>query len=185
MPTTEVELDVSGPGPVTVEKLITVVNGSQPETKEVPAPAGRFKWPLTPTPVVIWWTDRDADGLPDGWEQAHGLNPLEASDASLDPDGDGQTNRQEYVAGTDPRDSRSVLRIDGIAWDSGASAVILRFNARANRAYRIEEREALNDGSWCGLIEVPAASSDRVPELAVPPSAARTRFYRLVIAEPP
>ena len=33
--------------------------------------------------------DRDADGIPDSWETAHGLDPNNAADAKLDPDGDG------------------------------------------------------------------------------------------------
>ncbi len=33
--------------------------------------------------------DSDADGLPDGWEVAYGLDPTDPWDAQLDPDGDG------------------------------------------------------------------------------------------------
>lgn len=47
-------------------------------------------------------TDDDNDGMPDSWETENGLNPLDASDSSLDPDGDGITNLQEYEASTDP-----------------------------------------------------------------------------------
>lgn len=47
-------------------------------------------------------TDDDNDGMPDAWEIENGLNPLDSSDASLDPDGDGLTNLQEYQRGTDP-----------------------------------------------------------------------------------
>lgn len=45
--------------------------------------------------------DTDGDGLPDGWEVAHGTNPL-VSDATSDPDGDGVTNQEEYALGSNP-----------------------------------------------------------------------------------
>ncbi len=47
--------------------------------------------------------DSDLDGMPDTWEKAHGLNPDEASDNKLDSDGDGYTNIEEFLNGTDPR----------------------------------------------------------------------------------
>jgi len=46
--------------------------------------------------------DDDNDKMPDSWEIAHGLNPLDSSDAQKDPDNDGLTNLEEYQAGTDP-----------------------------------------------------------------------------------
>ena len=46
--------------------------------------------------------DDDNDGMDDEWESQYGLSPLDASDASQDPDGDGRTNVQEYGDGTDP-----------------------------------------------------------------------------------
>ncbi len=60
--------------------------------------------------------DADGDGLPNGYEQSHGLDPLNAADANLDNDGDGFTNLQEFQAGTDPQDSNSTpFRITAIA----------------------------------------------------------------------
>jgi alpha-tubulin suppressor-like RCC1 family protein len=47
--------------------------------------------------------DTDGDGMPDGWEINHSLNPL-ANDAGIDSDGDTYTNLQEYQNGTDPSD---------------------------------------------------------------------------------
>ena len=47
-------------------------------------------------------TDADQDGMDDGWEVLHGLNPT-VNDALLDPDGDGLINIGEFRIGTDPQ----------------------------------------------------------------------------------
>ncbi len=47
--------------------------------------------------------DRDSDGLPDAWERQHGLDPTNPADQRLDADGDGYTNLEESLNGTDPR----------------------------------------------------------------------------------
>jgi len=47
-------------------------------------------------------TDSDCDRQPDWWELEYGLNHLR-DDADEDLDGDGYTNYQEYLKGTDPR----------------------------------------------------------------------------------
>ena len=58
--------------------------------------------------------DADDDYLPDAWEVQNGLNP--ADNGAIDPvkqgergdfDGDGLTNREEYLLGTDPSNSDS------------------------------------------------------------------------------
>jgi hypothetical protein len=47
--------------------------------------------------------DSDSDGMPDAWEKAHGLSFADPSDNNKDADGDGYTNVEEYLNGTDPR----------------------------------------------------------------------------------
>jgi len=49
-------------------------------------------------------SDWDGDGLPDDWELANGLNPNSSAGnngANGDPDGDGMTNLQEFLAGNE------------------------------------------------------------------------------------
>jgi len=48
------------------------------------------------------FADADADGMPDYWEDLHGLNKNDPADADLDGDGDGLTNLEEFNAYTDP-----------------------------------------------------------------------------------
>jgi len=59
--------------------------------------------------------DADNDEMFDDFEVTYGLDPLNASDAPLDPDSDGQSNLQEYQLGTNPRAADS----DGDGCDDG------------------------------------------------------------------
>ncbi len=46
--------------------------------------------------------DKDKDGLPDRWEDFHGLDKTDPMDAALDNDNDGLTNLEEFYNGTLP-----------------------------------------------------------------------------------
>jgi hypothetical protein len=65
---------------------------------ETPADVGG--WPNYKADTVP--SDSDSDGMPDEWEKKHGLNPNDPGDAAKDADGDGYTNVEEYLNGTDP-----------------------------------------------------------------------------------
>ena len=71
--------------------------------------------------------DDDNDGMPDTWETENGLNPLDAADASLDPDGDGLTNLQEYQEDTNPNVSDAeALPTEALPlWILGAAAAVV------------------------------------------------------------
>jgi pectate lyase len=46
--------------------------------------------------------DTDHDGMPDVFEQQYGFNPNDPTDGPSDKDGDGYTNIEEFLNGTDP-----------------------------------------------------------------------------------
>jgi len=59
--------------------------------------------------------DDDNDGTPDWCEIRYGFDPFDAADgaAADDPDGDGATNLEECLAGTDPTVNNDTIFMDG------------------------------------------------------------------------
>jgi hypothetical protein len=70
------------------------------------------KSPLSPVATGrTWGEDLNMDGLPDDWQAMFwGSDPALWHAANVDSDGDGATNLQEFLAGTNPVDPRSVLK---------------------------------------------------------------------------
>jgi hypothetical protein len=137
---------------------------------------------VTTVPAQIaFLADTDGDGLPDFWEAANGLSTTNALDRDLDSDGDGLTNGQEYLAGTNPADEFSYLKIDSLSAGLGAS---LTFRAISNRTYTVEYTDDLSAILWRKLADVPARSTNRL-ETLVDSNFATNRTYRLATPRQP
>lgn len=61
-----------------------------------------------------------------------------------DPDHDGMNNLAEFIAGTEPTDAASALRVD--AFDCGSVSVVVGWESRTGRVYRIERATSLDEG---------------------------------------
>ncbi|HXT41885.1 MAG TPA: lamin tail domain-containing protein [Candidatus Angelobacter sp.] len=122
--------------------------------------------------------DTDGDGLPDAWEvQYFGSISDPRATPNADPDGDGFTNLQEYLAGTSPVDVSSVLKIDAV--NVGTSSTAIQFAAVAGKTYSIVYRDDIGSGVWLKLADVPGQASNG--EVTVnDPGTVNVRFYRLV-----
>ena len=88
--------------------------------------------------------DTDNNGLPDDWENFYFTNLLQI--ASGDTDGDGASNRAEYLASTDPTDTASVLRIVSFICASNG-VTTLQFTFAASRSYAIDYSSDLKNWS--------------------------------------
>jgi len=119
--------------------------------------------------------DSDGDGMPDSWEVAHGLNPLDPADAVGDSDGDGLLNWREYQAGTDPTNALSKLRLD--LWLT--NGVSLTFGAVSNKTYTVQFTDDLVNSGWARLADVVARTNNRVEALTDTNSVGE-RFYRVI-----
>jgi hypothetical protein len=121
--------------------------------------------------------DFDHDGLPDSWEVARGLNTNNTADAALDWDGDGLSNLQEYLAGTDLMEPTSALRIGSVQALAGGG-VFLQFEAQSNRTYSVHMREAVTLAPWHSIADLITGSTNRL--ITVTNTSPSNAIFRLV-----
>jgi hypothetical protein len=135
--------------------------------------------------ILIVLADTDGDLLPDVYETEHGLRRDDPSDGlpDADADGDGSSNRAEYIAGTDPQNPDSYLKLDSIAV---GEVVRLRFGAVSNRNYAIQYTDSLGAQPrvWLHLADVTARTTNRA-ETIVDPDVSTRRYYRVITPRQP
>jgi hypothetical protein len=121
-----IEVGIAEPGTHTLKAILTA--GYLQSTKET-----TFTYALS-------LLDSDKDCMPDEWEIAHGLDPNNPADASLDPDNDGLTNLQEYQRSTNPNNPDTDN--DGIpdGWE-----VTYGLNPNVNDALSDEDNDGFNN----------------------------------------
>ncbi len=134
---------------------------------------------LSSTAYASATIDTDLDGIPDGYEIAHNLNPNDPTDALKDSDGDGISNLNEYLAGTDPMDATSVLRLTSVARDTNNGAVTLGFPTINGKLYRIEFNQDLtNPNGWTNIYDN-IVGTGNVITIATAPTNLTHAFYRI------
>ena len=153
------------------------LHGNEPlHWKAAPPTAGRSN--VDPLDL-----DSDQDGMPDRWEEAHGLDPQNRLDAGWDADGDGQSNLAEYLAGTDPRDPEDVLEL---GFEMGDRLQRLKFWAQPGRSYSVQYCDDLTWGVWLRAADVDPAEDIREIWVEVEEwPDENQRLYRVVMPAQP
>lgn len=88
------------------------------------------------------------NGTPYSWLAKSGLvtnNDYEAADL-LDSDNDGKSNHDEYIAGTDPADAKSLFTVTSMTKNEGG--LVIKWNSVNNRLYTILKASHLKEGDW-------------------------------------
>lgn len=105
--------------------------------------------------------DTDHDGMPDAWETLYTLNPNDPADGPLDADGDGYTNVEEYLNGTNPRvDPLCGVKLTGYSGAAIEGATLVR--ALIGRPCRTDRADSIVSlpGAYDGAILARYASAD-------------------------
>lgn len=130
------------------------------------------------------WIDDDQDGVPVWWEESYGLSDSDAGDVLMDRDGDGFTDREEFLANTDPTDAGDFLRPGEFSTrtlGSGTSGTTVSFVWRGSSFALFDvERSFDLDGPW-EKVARDLPGNDLIVEYqeTLPPGRAKA-FYRLI-----
>jgi hypothetical protein len=99
---------------------------------------------------TVHMTDSDGDGIADEWEMEHFGN-LTTANATSDFNHDGITDKQAYLAGTDPTNAADDFHLLSQVYDAVHQQFTLQFSSKPTRLYRIQVSADLINWSDSGL----------------------------------
>jgi hypothetical protein len=127
--------------------------------------------------------DTNSDSLPDTWQaQYFGVSSSTNAAPSADPDHDGFSNLDEYLAGTNPMDPNSLLRISSFAQATGSPSFIIGFPSMTDRYYQVQQKTDLLDPQWSAFTNAVRGTGNSLLIQDNTGTNTEHRFYRVIIA---
>lgn len=123
--------------------------------------------------------DTDADGLPDYYESANGLDIASGSDTngpSGDADGDSMSNFEEWIAGTAANNPSSYFFAKYVM--PPGSNIVVQWNGYAGRSYVLERIGELASTNWISVYGPAPCDADQGMSFE-DSNASATNFYRI------
>lgn len=120
-----------------------------------------------------WGTDKNFDGLPDDWQVTWWPGATSYPPGSADSDGDGVSNLDEWLAGTDPTDSRSSLKV---RWTLTPLGLRVEWPTQAGFVYQLQT--SANGREWTAA-GGPRFAADRTDSVTLAVSGP-VSFYRVL-----
>ena len=93
--------------------------------------------------------NQNGDGINNGWKQQYGLDPFDPTTAAADADGDGSSNLQEFLSGTDPTNSASFFHIISIT--PQGSNLVITWMCGGNRTNVVQAASDLVSGTYSNI----------------------------------
>ena len=128
--------------------------------------------------LKLAFTDSDGDGMDDQWELAYFGTP--GRNGTGDYDGDGVSDLNEFLAGTDPTDPTSVFRARVVYSGAPGQDPAITWPTAPGKSYQVQFKHDLSDASWQNLNSNVILLGNTACIYDPAPATSR-RFYRVVI----
>lgn len=134
-----------------------------------------FSAAITATSTPLDGSDDDGDSIINSLEKSYGINP-----DAIDSDGDGQTDAQELLAGTDPANAASSFVVASVV-PQPPDQVRIRWATESGRTYVVERQDGLVGDQPVTVVRTVRGTGEDA-EIVEEANGDATGFYRVKVS---